>query len=282
MPTISAISRRESPCPLSWTIFSGPTGYVSLASAAFFGVGIYSSAVFGKQMPLPALVLVGGLASLVLAVLVGALTLRLRGVYFAIFTFVLVELMKSLLLWYEVEVTNTRGRFVVVVGNDTIYYMMLGILVLLMAVAFMIRRSKWGLALRSIGENEEAAAHIGINVTMVKVITFAISGFFAGAAGAIMATRWSYVDPYIAFDPLFSFMPVLMSIFGGTAQLYGPVVGAAIFAYLEEVLITEFPYLYKLIFGTILVSAILYLPDGIVGLFQRLWRRNWRGRHANA
>jgi branched-chain amino acid transport system permease protein len=128
-------------------------------------------------------------------------------------------------------------------------------------------------ALQSIGENEEAAAHIGINVTWLKVIAFAISAIFMGAAGAIMATKWAYVDPRIAFNPLFSFMPVLMAIFGGMGQLWGPVLGAAIFTYLEEILITKFPYYYMLLFGAILVVAILFLPNGLVGLIQK-----WRGR----
>jgi len=265
----------------SWVLFSGPTGYISLAPAAFFGVGIYTAAILGMHLPLPVVVVIGGLASSCLALLVGALTLRLRGIYFAIFTFGLVEFMKHLLLWYEIKFTGTRGRFVVLVDNNTIYYMMLAILVVLLLTTYLIRRSRYGLALRSIGEDEEAAAHTGVNVTAVKVITFAISASFMGAAGAIIATRWTYVDPYIAFDPLFSFMPVLMAIFGGMGQFYGPILGAAAFAYLEEVLITKFPYYYMLLFGVILLITILYLPNGLVGLIQRLQKGGWGRRHAN-
>jgi len=266
---------------VSWVIFSGPTGYISLAPAAFFGVGIYTAAILGSKFPLLAVVGAGGLISFCLALLVGALTLRLRGIYFAIFTFGLVELIKHLLLWYEVNMTGTRGRFVIVVDNTTIYYVMLGIFVVLMITAYFIRRSKFGLAMQSIGENEEAAAHTGVNVTLVKVITFAISAFFMGAAGAIMATRWTYIDPYIAFNPLFSFLPVLMAIFGGMGQLYGPLIGAAIFAYLEEMLLTRFPYYYMLIFGIIMVVAILYLPNGLVGLIQKWRQRSPGGKYAD-
>jgi branched-chain amino acid transport system permease protein len=102
-----------------------------------------------------------------------------------------------------------------------------------------------------------------------------------GAAGAIMATRWTYIDPYIAFNPLFSFMPVLMAILGGMGQFYGPILGAAIFAYLEELLITRFPYYYMLIFGIILVVAILYLPGGLVGLIQKWRKGDLAEQHAN-
>jgi branched-chain amino acid transport system permease protein len=266
---------------VSWTLFSGPTGYISLAPAAFFGVGIYSSAMLGKTLPLPAVVVIGGLASFCLALLVGALTLRLRGIYFAFFTFGLVEFIRHLLLFWECTVTGTRGRIVVIVDNTTVYYFMLIIFVILMLTTYLIGRSKLGLALQSIGQEEEAAAHTGVNVTIVKVITFAISATFMGASGAIMATKWTYIDPYIAFNPLFSFMPVLMAIFGGMGQLYGPVVGAAIFTYLEEFLITRFPYYYMLIFGIIMVVAILYLPNGLVGVLQKLWKRIFGGEDAD-
>jgi len=266
---------------VSWVIFSGSTGYISLASAAFFGVGIYISALLGKALPLPVVIGIGGLASFCLALLVGAVTLRLRGIYFAIFTFGLVLFIQRLLLWWEMTIMGTRGRFVIVVGNNTIYLVMLGIFVVALLTAYFIRHSKFGLALQSIGANEEAAAHTGINVTRVKIITFAISAIFMGAAGAIIATKWTYIDPYIAFNPLFSFMPALMAIFGGMGQLYGPVIGAVIFTGLQEFLITRVPYYYMLIFGIILVVAILYLPNGLVGLIQR-WRKGGKVRqHAD-
>ncbi len=265
---------------VSWTIFSGPTGYMSLATAAFFGVGIYTSAFLGKDLPLPVFIVIGGLASFILALLVGALTLRLRGIYFAIFTFGLVVLINHLLGFWELHVMGTRGRFVIVIDYNTIFYTFLIILVLLMLTAYFIRRSKFGLAMQSIGENEEAAAHTGINVTMVKVITFAISAFFMGAAGAIWATKLTYVDPGIAFDPFLSFMPVLMAIFGGMGQLYGPIIGATFFTLLKEYLTTTLAKygiveLYMLIFGVVLVVAILYMPSGVVGLIQRLVQK-WR------
>jgi branched-chain amino acid transport system permease protein len=266
----------------SWVLFSGPTGYFSLATAAFFGVGVYSAAVLGWSLPLPAVIVIAGLVSSCLALVVGALTLRLRGIYFIIFTLGLVELIKNVVLWHAIKFTGARGRFVVLVPNNTIYYAMLATLVALLVTTYLIRRSRYGLALQSIGENEEAAAHTGVNVTMVKVVTFGISASFAGAAGAIIATRWTYIDPYIAFTSLYSFMPVLMAIFGGMGQFYGPIVGASVFAYLEEVLITKFPYYYMLLFGAILLVTILYLPDGLVGLVQkgrRVFLR--RGQHAN-
>ena len=258
---------------MSWTLFSGPTGYISLAPAAFFGIGVYASALLGLKLPLPVVIGIGSLAGFCLALLVGALTLRLRGIYFVMFTFGLVELLLHFILWWEVNITGTTGRVVPTVGNTTVYYILLIILVILMLTTVFIRNSKYGIALQSIGEFEEAAAHRGINVNALKTIIFAIGALFMGAAGAIMATRWTYIDPKIAFNPLLSFLPVLMAIFGGIRYLYGPIIGAAVFTYLEEFLITRFPYHYMLIFGVFMLVAILYMPDGFIGLIQQLWKR---------
>ena len=266
---------------VGWVMFSAPTGYISLAPAAFFGFGIYTTAIIGEAIPFVLVVFLGGASSFCLALLVGALTLRLRGIYFAVFTFGLLMLIANTVNYYEIHFTGTRGRFVMVKGYDLIYFYMLGIFVLLIIAATIIKHSKYGLALMSIGQEEEAAEHTGINVVMVKVIIFAISAFFMGAAGAVMATKWTYIDSGIAFYMLYSFMPVLMAIFGGMSQLYGPILGSAIFTYLEEILITRFPELYMLIFGAILVVSILYLPDGLVGLIKKIWNRYSERKHAD-
>ena len=254
---------------VSWTIFSGPTGYVSLATAAFFGLGVYASALFSSlRLPLPVLMLMGGAAAFIIAVIMGAITLRLRGVYFTIFTFGLVELLKNLILWIEIRATGRRGRIVPSEKPDVVYYYLLGLTVILIIVAYIIKRSRFGKALVSIGESEDAAAHIGVNTTFVKIIAFAISSFFMGAVGAAMATRWAYIDSYIAFDTLNAFLPVLMVIFGGMKKLAGPVIGAAVFAFLREMLIVNFSSYYLISIGVIMVVAILCMPEGLIGLGQ--------------
>ena len=259
---------------ISWTIFSGTTGYISLATAAFYGVGIYAAAFYGEKYPLIVVVFIGGFASFILAFVVGAITLRLRGIYFAMFTFGLVLFFKEVVYYWEIVIENTRGKFVVLQSNEAVYYYLLGIFVVTMIVAYIIRKSKYGLALQSIGENEEAAAHAGINVTMVKVLTYAISAIFMGATGVIMATKLTYVDPGVAFNPMMSFSPALMAIFGGMGNITGPVIGAVLFTYIQEQLTTGvWNKYYMLIFGGILVATILYLPNGLMGLIQNLWKR---------
>jgi branched-chain amino acid transport system permease protein len=259
---------------LSWSIFSGPTHYISLASAGFFGVGVYTSAVIGKDYPLYAVAAVGGTISFSLALLIGLLTLRLKGVYFILFTFGVSALIRHSVAWYEAHEAHTVGRYVFGGPKDvTIYYYVLGITALTLLTAYLIQHSKFGLALRSVGENEQAAAHIGINTTLVKVLAFAISAIFMGATGAVMAYRWTYIDPVIAFNPLISFLPVVMAIFGGTSRLIGPILGAAVFTVLREYLITEYPYYYMLLMGSILIIAIMFLPEGLSGLLDKAAQR---------
>ena len=267
---------------ISWTLFSGSTGYVSLATAVFYGAGLYTAGVLGKLIPLPLMVLCGGLVSVVLAIIIGSITLRLKGIYFSIFTLSTVELIKHLAHWYEINIAQVRGRYVPLVSDDIVYYVVLGILALLILTMYLVRRSKYGLALSSIGSCEEAAAHIGVDVMTMKVGIFAISAFFVGITGSIMATGMLYVDAYVAFDLNYSFFPTLMAIFGGMSSIFGPLVGAAAFAYLREILITGFPYHYMLIFGLVMVLTILYLPNGLVGLIQTVRNKITRPDRSNS
>jgi len=257
---------------LSWAIFSGPTGYISLAPAAFFGTGVYATALLSDILPLPIVIAIGGIASLFLAYLVGSATLRLKGMYFTMFTFGLVELVRNLVHWYEVNISGTVGRIVAATSNSTIYFCMIAGFLAVLLVSYLIKHSRFGLALQGIGESEEAVAHSGVNVNRVKAMTFAVSAFFMGTTGATMAMRWTYLDPTQAFNIQYSFMPVLMAIFGGMGHLYAPIVGASAFSLLEEFLTTNFPHYYMLVFGLTMMSVIRFMPHGLDGVVER-WRK---------
>jgi branched-chain amino acid transport system permease protein len=267
---------------VGWVIFSGPTGYMSLATAAFYGLGFYVAAVLNGPLPFAVVIIAAGVAAFVVALGIGALTLRLRGVYFTIFTFAVVLLVNNVVLEIERLVTGTRGRFVETESTAIAYYAMFAVAVLTLLVAVLLKRSRYGLALQSIGEYEEAAAHSGINVVRTKVLIFAASAVFMGMAGAIIATQRTYIDPGIAFNMNTSFLPVLMAMFGGMGNLVGPVIGAAVFTYLGDFLLTRFPDLYMLIFGVVLILAITFMPNGILGLAQRVWRKIRGGGRAPA
>jgi len=247
-------------------MFSGATGYMSLAPAAFFGVGIYTMAFLQDYLPFPVIIVIGGLISFVFALLIGLVTLRLRGMYFAIFTFGLVVFMSEVISYLESRLFGAVGRHINILPDETMLYAMLVITVATVLAVYFIRRSRLGLAMLSIGGNEEAAAHMGVNTTRVKVLTFAISAIFMGVAGVITAPRLVYIDPRIALSANYSFMPILMAVFGGMGTLLGPIVGATVFGYLEKTLRAQFATYFMLTFGIILILVILFLPTGITGL----------------
>jgi branched-chain amino acid transport system permease protein len=279
---------------VSWAMFSGTTGYMSLAVAAFFGVGIMATAFLYGILPFPVIIVIGGLLACVLALLIGLVTLRLRGIYFAIFTFGFVMFLGQTAYYIDSNILhNTWGHDILpLMKAGTLLHVMLGLAVVTLLTIYFIRRSRYGLALLSIGGNEEAAEHAGINTTMTKVILFTISSVFMGAAGAAYAPALIHVDARVAFNVFNSFVPILMAIFGGMGTMYGPVVGAVIFGYLDRTLRVQLQEYFMLAFGVILVAVILFLPNGIVGVVPTLQnklggvisklRKGDRGeRHAN-
>jgi len=255
---------------VSWALFSSATGYMSLAPAAFFGIGIYSMALLQDYLPFPVIIVIGGLISFALALLLGLVTLRLKGIYFTIFSFGLVVFISNIVNYVEATVVGTHGRYLLLLDRTMLLYVMLGLAVVTVLVIYFIRRSRLGLAMQSIGGNEEAAKHMGVNTTMVKVLTFAISAIFMGAAGVVMAPSLIYVNPSSAFNLIYSFLPILMAVFGGMGQLYGPAIGAVVFGYLEKTLRAQLLTYFMLGFGILLVVVILFLPNGIVGLVPML------------
>jgi branched-chain amino acid transport system permease protein len=259
---------------VSWTLFSGTTGYMSLAPAAFFGLGIYSVALLQDYLPFPVIIFAGGLFSFVLALLIGLVTLRLKGIYFTIFTFGLVIFIANIINYMESRVFTRHGWYfdelMARLDPTLLFCAMLVLVVVTVLAAYFIRRSRLGLAMQSIGGNEEAAEHMGVNTTRVKVLSFAISAIFMGAAGAVLAPSLIYSNASIAFSPYYSFVPILGGVFGGMGQFYGPVVGGALFGFLEKWLRVQWPTYFMIGFGIIMVVIIVFLPNGIAGLVPML------------
>ena len=254
---------------VSWAFFSGPSRYLSLATGAFFGAGAYLTAIVGARVPWPLPVLGGALIGCAMALLVGALALRLRGPYFAVFTFGLAELAKHSLIWYETGVTGTVGRLILAPPEPwTLYYTILCLAGLAVLTALALRRSRWGYALAGIGSDEERAETLGIDTTRVKIGTFALSAAFMGAVGAAMAPRWTYLDPQV-FNPFVSFQTVIMALLGGATTVAGPIVGAVFLGLASEILLLKFRYFYMLGLGLTLIVVVLALPSGLAGLLRR-------------
>jgi branched-chain amino acid transport system permease protein len=269
----------------SWSLFCGTTRYLSLATAAFFGIGAYTSALTLEQLPWAGAIALGALIAAALAVLIGSAVLHLRGTYFAVLTFGMAELIKHAVNYFEKQVTGTVGRVLTVVPErDTIYLTVLLLAVLAMLASILVRRSRFGLAMAGIGADEQRAQTLGVNTRRVKIGGFAITAAFAGAVGAAMAVRWTYIDPATVFNPFIGFQTVLIALIGGAATLWGPLIAAVVFSLLAETLRLQVPQLYMMALGLLLILSVLYLPGGLASVrwsTLRQWRDNirtwWRG-----
>ena len=262
----------------AWALFSGPTRYVSLATVAFFGIGAYTVAVLSEALPYWAVLLVAAGIGLCVALVVGLATLRLAGVYFVIFTFGLAELIRQLVTWYEVNVTGTLGRYIFLpITAEQIYWQLLGLAAITIAIGWFISRSRLGLALKVIGDDETVAAHTGINIAGVKLALFAVSATIITLVGAIQAPRWTYVEPSIVFNPTISFLTLIMALLGGANRLWGPALGAIPLFLLFEWLSANFPNHYSIILGLMFIAIVFVVPRGVLAGVEDLLKRTRKG-----
>ena len=255
----------------SWALFSGPTHYISLATAAFFGLGTYTTGLGFETLPFWALILLAGVLGAVLAALVGLATLRLSGVYFVIFTLGLAELIRQVITWGQ-NMTGQKGLYVLTDFTEPNLYQMLVVLgAVVFLTGWLIGRSRLGFALRIIGDDEVVAAHSGINTAQAKVLLFMVSGAVAAMTGAILAPRYVYIEPSLAFTPLLSFQVVIMALLGGVHRLWGPIVGVIPFTLIWESISANFPNQVTLFLGIVFLVIVYFIPRGFAGLIEK-WR----------
>jgi branched-chain amino acid transport system permease protein len=266
---------------IAWALFSGTTRYVSLATAAFFGLGAYTVAMLIKEVPIYAAFGVALVLGTLVAALVGLATLRISGMFFVIFGFGLSELARELLVWWEINRTHTMGRYVFVAFDTAmIYEHLLGLAVLVFLVGWLLRRTRLGVALLVIGDDETMARQAGVNVPLAKVTMFVVSSVFMTIVGAIMAPRFGYLTPNIAFNPMISFQVVIMALLGGMQRLWGPLLGVIPLIVLSELLQIRFPFWYSVFLGLVFMVIVYFLPRGVTGLVEDGWvvlrRPDWR------
>ncbi len=258
---------------VTWAMFSGATNYLSLATSAFFGIGAYVTAWGFGTLPYALVVALGGLAAAAFASLVGAGILHLRGAYFAVLTFGLGELVRHAITYSEKTYAHTVGRVLQDAPESTaVYWTVLLIATAAVAACAAVRASRLGLALAGIGADEERAQTLGVNTRRAKIAGFALAAFFAGALGAAVAVRWTYIEPASVFNPFIGFQTVLIAMIGGAQTLAGPIVSAVVFSLLTELLRLQFPYAYLIVLGFLLIVLVLYLPGGLASLISR-WRQ---------
>ena len=248
---------------------------------AFFAIGAYSSVVLYKLvpwLPLPAMIVVGGVMAALVGLGTGYLTLRLRGVFFSIATLALAVVVQTLITNWDF-VGGARGAYVLrpkmapLIGGGYIEYLflvMLGLCVVALATARAIERSALGFGFAAIRDDEAAAEASGVPTLKLKLIATALSGGFMGMAGAPLPYYVTYLDPSSGFSLNYAVNAIAMPLIGGTSSWLGPVVGAVLVGGLQEYLrVTISSAINVLVAGVLMVVFVIVAPQGIVGLFQR-------------
>jgi branched-chain amino acid transport system permease protein len=265
----------------AWNILGGYTGYVNFGITAFFAIGAYSSVVLYKlvpSLPLPVMVLVGGVLAGLVGLGTGYLTMRLRGLFFSIATLALAVVAQTLITNWDF-VGGARGAYVLrprvapLIDGDYIQYLflvMLGLCVVVLATARAIERSALGYGFAAIRDDEAAAEASGVPTLKLKLIATVLSGGFMGMAGAPLPYYVTYLDPASGFSLNYAVNAIAMPLIGGTSSWLGPVVGAVLVGGLQEyVRVTISSAANVLVAGVLLVAFVIAAPEGIIGLFRR-------------
>lgn len=270
---------------LSWNIVGGFAGYPSFATAAFFGLGAYTTGVLlSKGAALAIAVPAAALSSFVLACLLGAALLRLRGHYFAIASLSLIEVFRELVnnatdltgggMGLNIPLTSAAG---VMADATFFFYVMWGLLLGTALMVVVVAGSKLGFGLACIRQNETAANMIGLNTTLYKSVAFGLSACFVSAAGGVYAAWVHYIDPSDVFDILYSVKPIVMALIGGLGSPLGVVIGAFVYLGLEEVVWRNYIQIHSGVLGVLIVILLLFLPHGLMSLRSRMFQ--WRAKN---
>lgn len=260
-----------------WNIIGGYTGYASFGNSVFYGLGSYGTAIAMVQWHLPfGIGLVFGVVlAVVFALLLGLPVLRLRGHYFAIATLALAQVMTAIVSNLQIAGRNVGLVLPLLNGDKLFYELALALLVLATLAVFWLSRSRFGFGLIAIRENEDAAASMGINTTLYKVLAFALAGVFSALAGGIHAYWITFIDPASAFDISLNVKMIIMAVFGGPGSILGPTIGAFVLSAVSEVLSTEVSSIASLFFGAVVIVAVVFMPRGLADLVRRIRKTGW-------
>jgi ABC-type branched-subunit amino acid transport system ATPase component/ABC-type branched-subunit amino acid transport system permease subunit len=266
-----------------WNVMAGFTGYVSIGQSAFLGIGAYTVALLALRTGVSPLLLapLGGVAAALVAAVLGATVMRAREHAFVIITIALLFLFQALALNLEGLTGGSNGLTLPLptwdrdIQNLPFYYLMLGLAALSVLLSWWIRRTKFGMGLIAIREDEDKAAAIGVRTSAYKVLSFVASAVLIGVAGGVYAYFLSFIDPRGMFDILVSVQLVLAALVGGRGTIWGPVLGAFAVVPLNEatnnLAAAEGVHLFA--FGLALGAVVLFLPRGLIPTVQQWWAR---------
>jgi len=278
----------------AWNILGGYTGYINFGTGAFFAIGAYSAVVLHKlpallktfdiaipAIPLPVMILIGGIVSGIVGLGTGYLTLRLRGVFFAIATLALAVVVQTLIVNWD-YVGGSRGIYIIrpaqaPLGGGYIQYLytlMMALSVISVCIARWIERSRLGLGFAAIRDDELAAEAGGVPSLRLKLIATTLSGALMGMAGAPLPYYVTYLDPASSFNLAYAVNSVAMPVIGGMTSWVGPIIGAVILGTIQQLAtVTISSALNLLIVGVLLILFVIIAPNGIMGLISARQRR---------
>jgi len=255
----------------SWNILGGYTGQTSLGHAAFFGLGALATRLLWiGGFPVIPSILAGGLLAVVFALLIGVPTFRLKGVYFAIGTLALAQVL-------NITVGNVFPKIAALPVEELTayqltprYYLLLGLAVIVVAVSYLLVKSKYGLGMMAVREEEDAAESLGISALRHKLFALGLSAFFTGLGGGAFAYYHLSYYYQFPFSPVWSLDMLTMVFIGGTGTVLGPIIGAVFFVVLKEFLVLNVGAYHLIIFGTLFILVVLFLPGGIISVWKKI------------
>jgi branched-chain amino acid transport system permease protein len=253
----------------SWNILGGYTGQTNLGHAAFFGTGsVITRLMWIGGVPFLPSFLIGGLAAVALALLIGIPAFKLRGVYFAIGTLALAQILNITVgnILPEMSYNPALADYQLVPR----YYLFLGLAIVTIGSAYLLVNSRLGLGMMAVREGEDAAESLGISALKHKLIALSASAFFAGLVGGAFA--YYHVSYYLnmPFSPEWTFDPMMMAYIGGTGTIIGPIVGSIFFVGIKQLLVWNAGEYHLIIFGTLFILIVLFLPGGLVEVWQKI------------
>ena len=261
---------------VGWNLLGGLAGQVSFGFAVFYGLGAYTTAILINANVNPYLAFAAGaVVAAIASFLIGLPTFRLRGPYFVIATIGVTEAVRVIMTNVQftgaasgLRLTETRAYH-----QLEHYYTALGAAALAVAVSLVIERSKFGLALRAIKQDEDAAADVGVNPYMTKLWVHAIAAALTGLAGGVYSRYAGFIHPPGVFAFATSISILLMPVIGGIGSTWGAVLGAVVFqGLIEEQMVVNFPQYHLLVNGCLVMAIMLLEPNGLLGLMRRIWR----------
>ena len=262
---------------VAWNLLGGFAGQVSFGFAVFYGLGAYTAALMIDAGVSPYLsFLASAVVAAIASFLIGLPTFRLRGPYFAIATIGVIEAVRVVMNNIAITggASGFRIREHVRFHQAEHYYTALFAAAIAVAISIAVSRSRFGLALRAIRQDEDAAAGLGVNPYLCKLLVHALAAALTGVAGGIYARYAAYIHPQGVFAFATSVSILLMPVIGGIGTVWGAVLGGVIFGIVEEELVANFPQIHLLLYGTLLILIVLLEPDGLLGLLRKLFRRH--------